>query len=320
MIWPGASGEAHVCRAGYLLRAYTTQGTCNQGSQLSEGRPHTPGTAGDGDPYSRTEYRRVIAWTPRIEREGPWLLELLDRAPDRSVLDLGPGTGEHTAFFADHGARSVGVDRSESMIQAAREHEREGRGHFVQGDIREVDRLLASEPKFGLAICLGNVLPHLVEDRDLDRLFTAVHRRLLPDGKLLIQLLNYERIVSQGIRHLPLNFRDDEDGGEIVFLRLMSPLPGGRILFFPTTLVLDPSSDEPVRVSGTKRVELRGWQTDEVVGSLEACGFRPSLYGDMEGGPFDRGSSADLVVLAEPARDNGQQGLTAFRTKLERNA
>ena len=250
-----------------------------------------------GDPYSRTEYRRVIAWTRRIEREGPWLLELLDAAPDRSVLDVGPGTGEHTAFFARHGARAVGVDASESMIRAAREHEALGHGRFIHGDAREADKLLVDEPRFGLAICLGNMLPHLLEDQDLQLVFAAIHRLLLQDGKFLLQVLNYERILSQGVRHLPLNFREEGEGREVVFLRLMSPAPEGRILFFPTTLILDPSSEKPVALSGTKRVELRAWKAEELVSALEDVGFQSTQYGNMQGGAFDPESSSDFVVL-----------------------
>lgn len=250
------------------------------------------------DPYSRVEYRRLIAWTDRIEREGPWLLELLDGAPERSVLDLGPGTGEHTAFFADQGARAVGLDASESMVEAAREHEAAGRGRFLLGDIRNADVVLADEPRFGMAICVGNVLPHLTGEDDLVRLFGAVRRMLLPGGRLLIQLLNYDRILGQGIRHLPLNFREGENGEEIVFLRLMTPSPDGRILFFPTTLSLDPGRDEPVSVSGSKRVELRAWTSEALQSALEAAGFTVVLKGDMMGGEFDPQSSNDLIALA----------------------
>ena len=252
----------------------------------------------EGDPYSRVEYRRLIGWTERIRREGPWLLDLLDGAPERSVLDLGPGTGEHTAFFAEHGARAVGVDRSESMLAAAREHEAGGRGRFVHGDIRSVDGLLGAEPGFGMAVCLGNVLPHLTGEDDLEAFFKAVARLLLPGGRFLIQLLNYDRIIGQNVRHLPLNFREGDDGEEIVFLRLMKPAPDGRILFFPTTLSLDPSSEAPVSVSGSQRVELRGWTSGAVEAALERADFSVVLGGDMMGGPFDPESSNDLVVLA----------------------
>lgn len=256
---------------------------------------------GAGDPYSRTEYRRLIAWERRIEREGPFLAGLLAEAPDRSVLDLGCGTGEHVAWFATEGARTVGLDRSESMIEAAREHEAKGAGRFVLGDALEADRLLADEAPFGMAICLGNMLPHLQGEGELDRFLAAAHGVLAEDGLLLVQLLNYRRIVEQGIRHLPVNVRDGDEGREIVFLRLMQPRPDGRMLFFPTTLELDPESEEPIRLKTTRRVELRAWTADDLVTRGERAGFRIALHGDMLGGAFDPLGSQDLVVVATRA-------------------
>ena len=76
--------------------------------------PHRP-----DDPYSRVNYRRLIAWEKRIAREGPFLRSLLGRAPERSVIDIGCGTGEHVAFFSAAGARAVGLDRSEAMLKEA---------------------------------------------------------------------------------------------------------------------------------------------------------------------------------------------------------
>ena len=258
--------------------------------------PESP--APPGDPYSRTEYRRLIGWQKRLRRERPFLLELLARAPERSVIDLGCGTGEHVAFFADEGARAVGLDRSESMITAACEHEALGRGRFVLGDALEAAELLADEPPFGLAICLGNMLPYVQEDADLARFAEQAARVLVPGGLLLIQVLNYAGIEASGKRHLPLNFREGDDGEEIVFLRLMTPLGGGRVLFFPTTLTLHPDDEEPVRLRSTRRIELRAWTTDDLPPALEAAGFTVALHGDMVGGPFEPATSNDLVVVA----------------------
>ncbi len=256
-------------------------------------------SGGPGDQYSRVEYRRLIAWQRRIERESPYLLSLLDRAPDRSVLDLGCGTGEHTAFFAQRGARAVGLDRSESMIEAAQEHESRGDGRFVLGDALSAHPVLPDEPPFGLAICLGNMLPHVQEDDELDTLLASAHSLLLPGGLLLVQLLNYERILSQDIRHLPVNMRaGDDDRTEIVFLRLMKDAGGGRILFFPTTLELQHDAEEPVTVRGTRRVPLRAWTPADLTPRFASAGFDAALHGDMHGGPYEASSSHDLVLVA----------------------
>jgi SAM-dependent methyltransferase len=251
------------------------------------------------DPYSRVHYRRLIAWERRIAREGPFLLELLDGAPDRSVLDLGCGTGEHTAFFAQEGARAVGVDRSESMIESARDHEAAGHGRFVLGDLLELPAALADHTRFGLAICLGNTLPHLREDDELDALLAGAHGALLPGGALLIQILNYEGILATGRRHLPVNVRPGDGEEEIVFLRLLKDAGNGRIHFFPATLELDPEAEEdPIRVIQSRRVELRAWTRESLAPRLQAAGFEPTWCGDMQGGPFEPLTSPDLVLVA----------------------
>lgn len=253
---------------------------------------------GPGDPYSRVEYRRVIAWDARIAREGPWLLRLLDLGPDRSVVDLGCGTGEHVAFLARNGARAVGLDRSESMIEAARDHERRGEGRFFLTPVEDASALLTGEPRFGLALCLGNVLPHLLDDAELDRFLGAAAGLVAPGGRLLIQIVNYVRIREQGVRTLPVNVRTQDDGTEIVFLRVLTPLDHGRILFVPATLVLDPTAEEPLRVESSRRVELRAWTHEELGPALRRAGFDAAWRGDMRDGPYEASTSHDLVIVA----------------------
>ena len=256
--------------------------------------PHRP-----DDQYSRVNYRQLIAWEKRITREAPFLLSLLGRAPERSVIDLGCGTGEHVAFFSGADVRAVGLDRSEAMIEAAKDHEEAGKGRFVLADATEARAALGDEPPFGLAICLGNVLPpHVTEDVDLARFLASAHDVLMPGGLLLIQILNYEGILATGKRNLPVNVRPGDDGKEIVFLRLMSPAEDGRVLFFPTTLELDPEAEEPVTVKMSRRVEVRAWTRADLAPALAAAGFEAVFHGDMAGREFALQDSDDLVVVA----------------------
>lgn len=250
------------------------------------------------DPYSRVDYRSMIAWGPRIAREAPLLLRLLDEAPERSVVDLGCGTGEHVAFFADRGARAVGIDSSETMVERAREHEVAGRGRFVHGEVAEARRLLGREPAFGMAVCLGNVLPHLTEQPALEAFLAGGVDVLLPGGILLVQVLNYERILSQGVRHMPLNFRKTEDGKEVVYLRLFQPAGEGRMWVYPVTLELDPGAQEPARVAQSRCVPVRAWRRDDLVPALDRLGFDVRVFGDVLGGAFDPAASPDLVLEA----------------------
>jgi glycine/sarcosine N-methyltransferase len=259
------------------------------------------GDAGGGgdDRYARTEYRRLIAWESRIRREAPLFERLLSAAPERSVVDIGCGTGEHAAWFAQHGVRAVGVDSSASMLEKAREHEARGHGRFVAGDALDLGAALGSEPPFGLAICLGNMLPHVLEEEELRQFLGGVRGALLPGGALLLQILNYERILEGGVRSLPVNFAPgDHEGEEIVLIRLLRPHSPTRIHFFPTTLTLDDTTDPPVVVRNSRRVELRPWRAAEVGGALEALGFRVELMGDVEGGRYVPSTSNDVVIVA----------------------
>ena len=249
------------------------------------------------DPFAGASYRSLVAWPQRLRREGPFLDRAFSGLPDRSVADLGCGTGEHARLLAARGLRVAGLDISESMLESAREEAVPPNLSFHLGDLRDADRVLG--PGFGGALCLGNTLAFLLDEAELRRALAAVSRLLLPRGRLLFQVLNYERIRARGERHLPLNF-NDAAGETIVFLRLMDLREGGRVLFFPTTLRFRPDADPPVEVVRARRVPLRGWTRGELLPFLEEAGFgEVESFGDMEGGPFDARESRDLVVQAQ---------------------
>ena len=250
----------------------------------------------DDDKYSRIDYRRLIAWPERIQREAPLLEEVLGSGPSKRILDLGSGTGEHARYLVSQGYQVVGIDASESMIDKARDQTLPAGLEFHHADIREVESVV--DGSFGGAICLGNTLPHLKEPGDLERLFEGLRTVLEPGAALLLQVLNYHRILTRKVRHLPVNFRQDEEG-EIVFLRLMEPEEDGRVLFFPSTLRLRPGQDPPLEIVAVKEVHLRGWRYTEVESALDKGGFgEHTLLGSFDGSPFEPDDSADLVVVA----------------------
>lgn len=248
------------------------------------------------DPYTRLDYRRLIAWPTRIEREWPLLEEVLGSGPSRRILDLGCGTGEHSRFLVAHGLEVVGVDASAAMLDKAREEPVPEGLRFVQGRLQEIDQV--TEGEFGGAVCLGNTLPHLRTDQDLSAMAAGLRRRLLPGAPLLLQTLNYDRIFAQGERYLPVNLRSEEDG-EIVFLRLMKPREDGTVLFFPSTLRLRPGHEPPLELVASREVELRGWRRAELEAALGKAGFsRFEALGSFTREPFQAETSRDLILIA----------------------
>lgn len=232
-----------------------------------------------GDPYSRIDYRRLIAWPERIRREEPFLREILGAGPNRRLLDLGCGTGEHSRFLAAAGFEVTGVDSSAEMLAAAREGVSGGNPRFVEGDLEEIGVLVGDG--FGAALCLGNTVPHLMDPASLGRFLRGLASRLLPGAPFLLQVLNYDRIFEKNERALPVNVRAGDDG-PIVFLRLMDPRPDGTVVFNPTTLAWRPGAEPPVSVVASRNVLLRGYRRPELAAALDDAGFAaPTVHGGM---------------------------------------
>jgi len=248
------------------------------------------------DPWSRVDYRRLIAWPQRIEREWPFLSARLESAPSMRVLDLGCGTGEHSRHLASHGYDVVGIDASPAMLARAGDEPLPPNLHFIEGDIADVASLV--DVPAGAAICLGNTLPHL-DDAALARLARGLAAALIPGAPFVFQVLNYERIRAHGIRSLPLNFRKDDSGGETVFLRLIEPQEGNTVIFTPTTLRYAPVEDPPVRVVTARSTRLRAWTWPELHDAFISAGFqRVEVVGGFDGSAYVPFESPDVLGIA----------------------
>jgi glycine/sarcosine N-methyltransferase len=251
------------------------------------------------DRYSRFDYRRLIAWDERIKREWPLLQKILGSAPSPQVLDLGSGTGEHARFLAAKGFEVVGIDASPSMIEKSAVEKAEGNVRFILGDMSEIDTLV--EGSFGAALCIGNALPHLTQEGDLQRFARALRKVLLPGGPVLIQLLNYDRIEAKRERALPINFLPDPDDPKatIVFVRLMELQPDGRVIFMPSTFKLRTDREEPLELLKSQRVEIRGWRYAEIERAFRENGFSSlQTFGAFDETRFDPKESRDVIFVA----------------------
>jgi glycine/sarcosine N-methyltransferase len=245
------------------------------------------------DPFQRMDYRRFVAWKPRIERELPFLLETFGKPTPLPLLDIGCGTGEHAEALAERGYAVLGLDRSATMIGKARAAY--GRPAFVRGAMPGLP--LRGEGVLGGALCLGNTLVNLMEDEEYLSLFRSLRALLRPGAPLVIQVVNYRRILEKGIRHLPLNFRKTEER-EVLYLRILDPIDARRIRFEILTLERTPPNGESRLVQTTSSVH-RPLMDQELTALLERSGF-PSitLYGSYDRAPYDPLESHDVLAVA----------------------
>lgn len=246
--------------------------------------------------YAHIDYRKMIAWPARLAREWAFLAKPFNALPSRRLLDLGCGTGEHARYFAEKGFEVVGVDVSETMLARAREEGIPAGVQLLLGDLVHVEAVVAGT--FGGAICLGNTLAHITDHATLTQLFRGVRSVLLPGAPIVLQVLNYERLVHAGQRCLPLTFIQDAEG-EAIFLRVMTHHPGGGVTFTPSLLRYRKDGDPALEVITSHNVPLHGWTRPEVESALDAAGFAArQLFGTMADTPYVDHDSPDLVVVA----------------------
>ncbi|MBN2491589.1 MAG: class I SAM-dependent methyltransferase [Planctomycetes bacterium] len=245
------------------------------------------------DPFRRLDYRRFVAWGPRIRRELPFLRRTFGAPGKRPLLDIACGTGEHAHALGEEGYPVVGLDISRSMLEKAREAY--PALALVAADMASMP--FASPRVFGGALCLGNSLAALDADARYQALFATLRRVLAEGAPLLLQILNYRRILEQGIRHLPLNFRPGPES-EIVYLRILDPIDARRIRFEVITLERRPPAGESRIAQVTSRV-MRPLQDEELRGFLAGAGFeRIDFFGDYEGADYRPLESADVIAVA----------------------
>ncbi len=100
-------------------------------------------------------------------------------SPD-SVLDLACGTGNMSLLFARCGYMVTGIDRSQQMLDVARQKARDERLYipFVNDDIKD----FGTGHQFDAAVCLFDSLNYLLEACDIQSCFKSVFNALNPGG------------------------------------------------------------------------------------------------------------------------------------------
>jgi SAM-dependent methyltransferase len=124
------------------------------------------------------------AFTKGTEQEIGFLVDVLELAPGRRVLDVGCGPGRHALALARRGIDVVGVDLSEDFVALARDAaDAEGLpARFEVGDVRE----LAVETGFDAVLCLCQGGFGLLGGRDEARAFERIAAAVGPGGRLAL--------------------------------------------------------------------------------------------------------------------------------------
>ena len=243
------------------------------------------------------DYDLMVSWEERLRREEPFFQKVFEDHGVASVLDAACGTGMHAVAFARRGLRTAAADLSPAMIERAREHARASRVEVALA-VSGFGGLAAAFPDdagaFDAVTCLGNSLPHLPDDATLDAAFADMARMLRPGGVLVVQDRNYDRVLAERMRFMPITARG-EPGDETLFVRITDFLGGDRLAFTILTL----RSAGGAWTCDARTTALRGIERAALERAFARTGFsRVECFGSYARVPFDAPGTGDLVVVA----------------------
>lgn len=203
------------------------------------------------------------------------------------LLDVGCGIGTLSFELSHYYTQITGIDLDAEMIQyALNQQDRKLNSlQFHQLSMLELNQKFDKNSFDGI-ICFGNTLVHLNSLEQVMDFLKQAKSILKSDGKLLIQLVNYDRILSKQIKELPLIEND-----EILFERKYHYNTETNSIDFNTLLTVK-STHQQIKNS----VVLLPILKSALEQLLKKAGFQNSnFFGNFKGEMYDLDSPALIV-------------------------
>lgn len=235
-------------------------------------------------------YQRLSAYYDEIFAVRPDELRFLAErlAGKKRLLDIGCGTGNKTVHFASPANSIVAVDLNPDMIARARKDNARGAIHYEVMDMLDVGARFAPS-SFDGVLCLGNTLVHLDSPAAMGDFLHGAFTLLAPEGTLVLQILNYDRILDRKVETLPAI-----DTEHLLFTRRYVWKDGA--LRFMTVLTVKESGE-----TLKSDIPLYPLRRGELTGLLQHAGYTGlEYYGDFAGKPYDDDAFVTIAVCGKP--------------------
>lgn len=251
-----------------------------------------PALHGIAEFYDRLsdDYDLMTNFAKRFVHEKPFFNMLVQQYGIKSALDAGSGTGFHSILMGQLGVHVTAVDLSKKMLERVSSHARDAGLDIEVIESSFIDLPDRTKKKYDALLCLGNSLPHLLTSKDLEKSMKNFAALLNPGGILLLQMLNYDRILANKERVQSVK---EQDG--VTFVRFYE-FHKDHVVFNILKLRKENGRIE----QEIESIKLRPIVKKELVHAVEAAGLSHiRVHGSIAMDDFQIGTSKDLVLFAQ---------------------
>ena len=205
----------------------------------------------------------------------------------KQLLDIGCATGELAMHLAKNGAFVRGIDLNEDLLKQAKAKigVETANPKFQKGNMLEL-KADFQPGQFDGVLCFGNTLVHLQTTALVQQLLDGVFAVIKPGGHYLLQILNYDYILSEPIAGLPVI-----DTENIRFTRKYRFPESGSLISFQTELLIKAEGK-----SIENETSLLALQSKQLTEILQNAGFSEiELFSNFKQEPFG-GKHLPLVI------------------------
>lgn len=154
-------------------------------------------------------YKEISDYYDYIFPTGKEQIDFISRNagnPPKSLLDIACGTGNYSIELAGMGYEVMATDISVEMIKQL-ESKISNLGYNIykikcmQAGMLDLAEKL--HEKYDLAFCIGNSVVHLNGKGEIQAFFKSVKMLLKEGACFVLQIINFDRILSKGVKELP---------------------------------------------------------------------------------------------------------------------
>ncbi|MCP4310791.1 MAG: methyltransferase domain-containing protein [Bacteroidetes bacterium] len=226
-------------------------------------------------------YREIFPLNPA---QVPFVIGSFPRPAGLSLLDVGCGTGDLALKLSSSFGRVTGIDLDSAMLKIARVSA-PGNTEFLNLNMLDL-RMQFGDTAFNGVVCFGNTLVHLDGLKSITEFIQQARDLMNGDGKLLLQLINYDRILDQEVQALPTIETDN-----CRFQRDYHYNQKLHRIVFETSLTIVPTGQ-----SIRNKILLYPLRKEELHSILSSAGFTSiSYYGNFKREPLEEGSIPMVV-------------------------